>query len=149
MVGGKCRCGGLNVREEDLYMAEQLPSQWRKGDAVLLLFPYTEANGTTQTKRHPAVIISGNRCNEFFDDVLVVPLTTKKPRKFANEISIEILFQSDEGKRAGLKLDSFIDCSVIATMPKKLLVSKLGSFSARVMRDVDECIKRCMEMDGR
>jgi mRNA-degrading endonuclease toxin of MazEF toxin-antitoxin module len=129
-------------------MAQQLPIQWRKGDVAVVSFPHTDANGKAQVQRRPALIISGNRCNDFLDDVLVVPVTTTKPRKFANDISIEILLQSDEGKRAGLKLDSIIDCTVIATMPKKLLISKLGSFSARVMHEVDECIKRCLEMDG-
>ncbi len=75
-------------------MTQQLPVQWRKGDVVLVLFPSTDADARVQTKRRPALIISGNRFNDFFDDVLVVPLTTSKPSKVPNDVSIQILLSS-------------------------------------------------------
>ena len=47
---------------------------------------------------------------------------------------------SEAGKKGGLRLDSVIDCTVIATIPKTLLVSKIGAFPQEVMERVDQCL---------
>jgi hypothetical protein len=49
-----------------------------------------------------------------------------------------------EGKEAGLRLDSVIDCTVIATIPKTLLVSKIGQFPNETMERVDQCLMIAM-----
>ena len=49
-----------------------------------------------------------------------------------------------EGKAAGLRLDSVIDCTVIATIPKTLVVSKIGAFPQEVMEKVDQCLMIAM-----
>jgi hypothetical protein len=51
---------------------------------------------------------------------------------------------SEEGKAAGLRLDSVIDCTVIATIPKTLLVSKIGAFPQETMERVDQCLMIAM-----
>lgn len=129
-------------------MVEQLPTQFGKGDVVLVSFPHTAPDGKLQTvKRRPAVIVSGNRYHKNLEDVLLVPLTSS-PKSETKEVTIKVFYQTDEGKQAGLKLDSYIDCSVIATMPKKLLVEKIGSFPARTMQAVGECLKKVLELNG-
>jgi hypothetical protein len=49
-----------------------------------------------------------------------------------------------EGQAAGLRLDSVIDCTVIATIPKTLLVNKIGAFPQEVMERVDQCLMIAM-----
>ncbi|MBX9671645.1 MAG: type II toxin-antitoxin system PemK/MazF family toxin, partial [Candidatus Obscuribacterales bacterium] len=44
---------------------------YRKGDVVLVSFPYTTDDGQTQTKRRPAVLISNDYNNARLDDVLL------------------------------------------------------------------------------
>jgi hypothetical protein len=43
-------------------------------------------------------------------------------------------------------LDSVVDCTVIATIPKKLLVNKIGQFGSITMKRVDECIRHSTGM---
>lgn len=129
-------------------MVEQFSTQYGKGDVVLVAFHSTAPDGTQQeAKRRPAVIVSGDRYHDNVDDVLVVPITTTA-RSDTRDVTIKIFLKTEEGQRAGLKLDSYVDCSVIATMPKKLLVSKLGSFSERTMRAIGECLKKVLELNG-
>jgi hypothetical protein len=54
------------------------------------------------------------------------------------------MMNTPEGQLAGLRLDSVIDCTVIATIPKTLLVSKIGAFPQEVMERVDQCLMIAM-----
>jgi mRNA interferase MazF len=112
----------------------------KKGYVVLVSFPYTTDEGLTQTKRRPAVIISNDNNNVRLDDVLLVPLTSNVTRAGREPTQVVVLEKSDEGKAGGLRLDSVIDCTVIATIPKTLLVSKIGQFPQETMERVDQCL---------
>jgi mRNA interferase MazF len=120
------------------------PTQYRKGDVVLVSFPYTTDEGTTQTKRRPAVIISNDYNNARLDDVLLVPLTSNTKRARREQTQLEVAMESEEGKMGGLRLDSVIDCTVIATIPKTLLVNKIGEFPQEVMERIDQCLMIAM-----
>ncbi len=118
--------------------------QYRKGDVVLVSFPYTTDEGQTQTKRRPAVIISNDYNNSRLDDVLLVPLTSNTTRAGREPTQVVVAMNTPEGKEAGLRLDSVIDCTVIATIPKTLLVSKIGAFPNETMERVDQCLMIAM-----
>jgi len=120
------------------------PINYRKGDVVLVSFPYTTDDGQTQTKRRPAVIISNDINNARLDDVLLVPLTSNTTRAHKEPTQVEINMNSEEGKSGGLRLDSVIDCTVIATIPKTLLVSKIGQFPQETMERIDQCLMIAM-----
>jgi mRNA interferase MazF len=115
-------------------------AHYRKGDVVLVSFPYTTDEGQTQTKRRPAVIISNDYNNGRLDDVLLVPLTSNTSRSTKEPTQVVITMTSIEGQQGGLRLDSVIDCTVIATIPKTLLVTKIGSFPQEVMERIDQCL---------
>src|ERR1700722_1837178 len=119
-------------------------AHYRKGDVVLVSFPYTTDEGSTQTKRRPAVIISNDNNNARLDDVLLVPLTSNVTRAGREPTQVVVSMTSEEGKAAGLRLDSVIDCTVIATIPKTLLVNKIGAFPQETMERVDQCLMIAM-----
>lgn len=116
------------------------PPVYRKGDVVLVAFPYTTDEGSTQTKRRPAVIISNDYNNARLDDVLLVPLTSNVTRATREPTQVVVEMNTPEGKAGGIRLDSVIDCTVIATIPKTLLVSKIGAFPNEIMEHVDMCL---------
>jgi len=117
---------------------------YRKGDVVLVSFPYTTDEGTTQTKRRPAVLISNDYNNSRLDDVLLVPLTSNTTRATREPTQVVVMMNTPEGQAGGLRLDSVIDCTVIATIPKTLLVNKIGSFPQETMERVDQCLMIAM-----
>ncbi|HEY9785321.1 MAG TPA: type II toxin-antitoxin system PemK/MazF family toxin [Candidatus Obscuribacterales bacterium] len=122
----------------------QKPANFRKGDVVLVSFPYTTDEGQTQTKRRPAVIISNDYNNSRLDDVLLVPLTSNTTRAAREPTQVVVMMNTPEGQAGGLRLDSVIDCTVIATIPKTLLVSKIGAFPQETMERVDQCLMIAM-----
>ena len=127
-------------------MTATKPTQYRKGDVVLVSFPYTTDEGQTQTKRRPAVIISNDYNNARLDDVLLVPLTSNITRARREQTQVEVAMNSPEGQLGGLRLDSVIDCTVIATIPKTLLVNKIGEFPQEVMERIDQCLMIAMSI---
>ncbi len=109
-----------------------------KGDVVLVSMS-EQVGEKLQVKRRPAVIIS---CDDVANDVIVVPLTSSSAAAETERACIIVKMNSSEGRAAGLRLDSVIDCTVVATISKMLLVSKIGQFSEETMSRVDEYINR-------
>lgn len=114
---------------------------------MLVAFPYTTDSGETHTKRRPAVVVSNDYNNARLDDVLVVPLTATSVNE-AHDLCVVVPMNSPEGQKAGLRLDSIINCTTIATIPKKLLVSKIGAFSESTIKQIDECIMGGIDPNG-
>jgi|AGTN01.2.fsa_nt_gi Growth inhibitor len=110
----------------------------KKGDVVLVSFPHKTDAGQLQTKRRPAVVVSNDDNNASREDVLVVPLTSNSAQAAREPSRVVVLMHTPEGRSAGLRLDSVIDCSTVATIPKKLLVGKIGWFPREVMARVDK-----------
>jgi mRNA-degrading endonuclease toxin of MazEF toxin-antitoxin module len=92
------------------------------------------------------VLISNDYNNSRLDDVLLVPLTSNTSRAAREPTQVEVYMNSPEGQSGGLRLDSVIDCTVIATIPKTLLVSKIGAFPQDVMEKVDQCLMIAMSI---
>jgi mRNA-degrading endonuclease toxin of MazEF toxin-antitoxin module len=90
------------------------------------------------------VIISNDYNNSRLDDVLLVPLTSNTTRAGREPTQVVVSMTSPEGQAAGLRLDSVIDCTVIATIPKTLLVNKIGAFPQETMERVDQCLMIAM-----
>lgn len=128
------------ITEHSTAAAASKPPLYKKSDVVLVSFPYTTDDGQTQTKRRPAVIISNDYNNARLDDVLLVPLTSNVSRGAREPTQVVVEMNTPEGKAGGLRLDSVIDCTVIATIPKTLLVTKIGAFPNEVMERVDMCL---------
>lgn len=114
---------------------------------VLVAFPYTTPDGQLQSRRRPAVIVSNDYNNGRLDDVLIVPLRSKDSKPASDPFVVSVAMNSPEGQAAGLRLDSIVDCTFIATMPKTLLVSKIGRFSDEVILQIDSCIRRSIDAD--
>jgi mRNA-degrading endonuclease toxin of MazEF toxin-antitoxin module len=113
---------------------------YQKGDVVLVSMAERSLD-EFQAKRRPAVIVSG----KVMDQAMIVPLTSNMARQ-GSVVLIEM--HSFEGKAAGLRLDSCVDCTVVATVPTALIVPKIGQLPKETMTRIDECIRRQLDGDA-
>jgi mRNA-degrading endonuclease toxin of MazEF toxin-antitoxin module len=106
-----------------------------RGDVVLVAFPFIERR-ETQRKLRPALVVQADRYNRRRSAVVIAAITTT--RAYAR-LPCKLLVERDspDGRRAGLKLDSVVDCQTLATVPRDELVRTLGRFSARLMSQID------------
>ncbi len=111
---------------------------YQKGDVVLVSMSEQSPDGLL-TKRRPAVIVSSKVVNQ----AMIVPLTANTA-PLRNAFLIEK--NSSEGRVVGLRFDSSVDCTVIATVPTAMIVCKIGRLAQETIAKIDERIKR--ELNG-
>lgn len=98
----------------------------KKGDIVLLPFPFTDLSGN---KLRPALILVVNR-----NDVVVSFITTNESLKTETDISIQ------SSPKNGLKRNSIILLNKIATLEKSLVLGKIGVLAAKEIREVNQML---------
>jgi mRNA-degrading endonuclease toxin of MazEF toxin-antitoxin module len=106
-------------------------SSIHKGDVVLVGF-YSAPERITI--RRPAVIVAVDGIR---DEVSLLPLSSKP---IADDKVLLIPAASPEGKTAGLRLDTTIDCRFVAKMPASLVISHIGRFDNHVMQKIDRLL---------
>jgi mRNA-degrading endonuclease toxin of MazEF toxin-antitoxin module len=106
-----------------------------RGDVVLVAFPFI-AQRETQRKLRPALVVQADRYNRRRSAVVIAAITSTRTH---TRLPCKLLVERDspDGRQAGLRLDSVVDCQTLATVPKEELVRTLGRFSAGLMGQVD------------
>lgn len=111
----------------------------RRGDVVLVAFPFL-AQSHVQRKRRPAVVVQADRYNRRRAAVIIAAITTT----LAHEelpCKVPIAKDSPEGREAGLRLDSVVDCQTLVTVPREEIVRRLGRFSPELVRRIDHALE--------
>jgi mRNA interferase MazF len=111
----------------------------RRGDVVLIAFPFI-TQGQTERKRRPALVVQSDRYNRHRAAVVVAAITGATPKHML-PCKVPVTQHSPQGRQAGLRLDSVIDCQTIATVPREEIVARLGTLPPELMRRVDEALK--------
>ncbi|HLD79734.1 MAG: hypothetical protein A3I11_07645 [Elusimicrobia bacterium RIFCSPLOWO2_02_FULL_39_32] len=107
---------------------------YKQGDIVLVPFPFTDL---TTTKKRPAVIISSERFNKKYNDVIVVAITSQIPESISEE---EILLSPIEQKESGLPKTSLIKIGKISTIDQRLIRKKLGTIPRTTYKKLIDAI---------
>ena len=55
---------------------------YKRGDVVLVAFPFTDLS---TTKMRPAIVISSEKFNRKFNDIVVAAITSQIPKKISEE----------------------------------------------------------------
>lgn len=100
------------MQQRDIYLADLNPSE-----------------GGEQAGTRPVVVISGSTMNQYFDVVIVCPLTSKV-KNYASCISIK------KDEQNGLATDSEIITFQVRTVSKNRLLKKVGEISEKQLNDV-------------
>lgn len=110
-----------------------------RGDVVLVSFPFV-VSGQIRRKMRPALVIQSDRYNAKRAVVIVAALTSSQVR-LTLPCKVPVLKDTTEGRAAGLRIDSVIDCQTIVTLPRAEIVRRIGALPAAVMARVDAGIR--------
>ena len=103
-------------------------TNFQKGALILVDFEEGDTENKKTTRR-PAVIVLDNAQR---GDYWVVPVTSaSEPKSSGVMIPVDTV---------GLKIDGWIDCNVIATVSKKMILNKIGQLSDETVAEVTECL---------
>ena len=118
------------------------PTDFRRGDVVLVAFPFV-ARGETVRKRRPALVVQAERYNRRRSAFIIAAITSTATGT-ALPCKVPLAHRSPEGRQAGIRLDSVVDCQTLATVPREEIVARLGDFPQNVMARVDSALKEAL-----
>lgn len=114
-------------------------SNFRKGSVVLVSFANEKP-----VRRRVGLIVSRDG-SELLDTLLVIPMK-RGHEGISSDYFVTVSGGSSEGKNAGIREDTIIDCTVITTISKACIAGTLGQFTDETMNRVDECLKRVLDL---
>ena len=111
----------------------------RRGDVVFVSFPFV-AGGEVERKRRPALIVQSDRYNRRRAAVILVAIASGRMHR-ERPSKVAVSKDTPEGRQAGLRLDSVVDCQTLVTMPREEIQTRLGRFPVETMRRVDRALE--------
>jgi mRNA interferase MazF len=105
----------------------------KKGDLILIPFPFTDLTGN---KNRPALVLASSEL-----DITVAFISTQLKWKEKTDILL------DPTKENGLKKESLVRLSKLATIDKDLALGKLGRISNESIILVNNNLKRILKLD--
>jgi mRNA interferase MazF len=109
----------------------------KRGEIVLLDWPFSGGGGG---KRRPALVVQNDTDNLRLTNAIVA-IITSTTRRAASPTQMLIQVGTPDGKKTGLRLDSVVNCANIFTVEQSKVLFTIGSLTAPLMHQVDECLK--------
>lgn len=110
----------------------------RRGDVVLVLFPNSDLR---TAKRRPVLILQRDELNNGLSQSVVAMISSNLARR-GHPSRVFVRCDSNEGKLAGLRLDSVIMTDNLATVLETEMDSILGRLPE--MKNVDAALKHTL-----
>ena len=113
---------------------------YKQREIVLVPFPYSDLSSS---KRRPVLIISSNRYNERFPDIVVCVITSNL---YKDEFSVIL---NDADLEAGvLPENSVIKCHKLFTIEKPQILKRFSTISKKKFEEVKETIGELIQVSG-
>jgi len=105
----------------------------KKGDIVLIPFPFTDLKGS---KNRPALVLISGKL-----DITVSFISTQLQWKDENDLELKPTSAN------GLKKDSLLRLSKLATLDKELAIGKLGNIDEADLIVVNQNLRHLFQLD--
>jgi mRNA interferase MazF len=115
----------------------------QRGDVVLVDYPFASGVGA---KVRPALVIQNDRDNRRLINTIVVMITGRTARASSEDTQLLIDISSPDGRQSGLIMNSAVNCVNIFTVAQSKVLRQLGSLPARLMAEVDKCLKAAQSL---
>ncbi len=106
-----------------------------KGKIVLIYFPFTDLRGR---KLRPALVLHDSGRD------VVVAFISSRVDKYDPETDVLITMSHLEFRLTGLKTDSVLKLSKIATLHKRLIAGEIGSIGPRLRDEINQKIMKVL-----
>lgn len=119
-------------------------SQYRRGDVVIVRFPFAEGVGG---KIRPALVVQCDPNNARLDNTILAQITSRIRHARTEPTQLLIEVTSPEGRQSGLLGDSAVACENLFTVRQDIVTRKIGSLPDAVMEKVNRCLKAALGID--
>jgi len=111
-------------------------TNYKRGDVVLVPFPFTDLTGT---KQRPALVVSSDAFNATHSDVILVAITSQIPTRLAGD---ELLIPQNDLPQCGLPKASMVKSSKIVTLHQQLIIRRLGGMPPAILTRILDLIRQ-------
>lgn len=109
----------------------------KRGDVILVRFPHPSGQ---RGKKRPAVVVQSDAYAGAVSTVVVAEVTKNLTMK-DDPACLFINVSTPEGKATGLLIDSVVSSLVLDTVYVDTVAQVLGSLSATLLQQFDDCLK--------
>lgn len=111
-------------------------TSYKRGDVVLVPFPFTDLSGA---KQRPALIVSPDSLNAIREDVVVAAITSQMPPALPPD---EVLIGARDLAPTGLLKSSVVKTGKLFTVHQGLIRRKIGTMPESVVLRVLEILRQ-------
>lgn len=105
---------------------------YKRGDVVIVPFPFIRDNGEQDQKARPALVISNHRINRRYTDKILAGITSSVPDKLTET---EVLLESN--RDTGLVKRSILRLDYLMTVPASIISRKIGSLNTEKIKTIN------------
>jgi mRNA interferase MazF len=109
-----------------------------RGQIVTVDWQYSDRTGS---KRRPALVVQADQYNAHLDDTILALVTSSSRRSVGAATQLVIDISTRDGSKAGLIINSVIQCENLATIDRQLILGVRGQLSPTMMDRIDECLR--------
>ena len=114
----------------------------KRGDVVLLDYPYADGSGS---KVRPVLIVQNDRDNQRLTNTIVA-LITKNVSRVHEPTQLLIDMSTPEGQHSGLNQTSAVTSGNLFTVAQTKVHRVVGSLSPTMMTRVNVCLKAALDL---
>ena len=114
----------------------------KRGDIVLLDYPYTDGSGS---KVRPVLIVQNDRDNQRLMNTIVA-LITKNVSRVHEPTQLLIDGATLDGQQSGLNQSSAVACGNLFTVAQTNVRRVIGTLPPSAMAQIDSCLKAALEL---
>jgi len=111
--------------------------RYKKGDIVVVKFPFLLKEGREVQKGRPALVVNNSEVKKRYNNVVLAAITSRIPLEV---MEVEIVLEPENS--IGLIKKSLLRLDFIMTIPEELISRKIGVIPKQVMEMVDGKLKR-------
>ena len=109
---------------------------YKRGDIIIVKFPFILNAGTEHHKGRPALVISDHKITKRYKDIILSAITSQVPSEI---MEWEIVLEPEEAN--GLIKKSLLRLDFIMTIPEELISRKIGTLSKDILQLADQKLK--------
>jgi len=106
--------------------------KYKKGDIVIVKFPFVRLNRSIEQKGRPALVLSDEHPPRRYQDVTLAAISSQLP---SNIMDLEIIIEPL--KSTGLVKESLLRLDFLMTIPEVLISRKIGNLPDEILIEVD------------
>ena len=110
-----------------------------RDQVVFVDWPFSDRTGS---RLRPAVVVQADFLNNRIDDTVLVMVSRSQRAVGSTEALIDPAVET----RSGLLYVSVASCNNVLTFDQGLVHRTVGELSAAAMRQIDECLKKALEL---